>query len=142
MRRCEPITIDSPEFTYWVIRWQRCERPESKRVGDGLEADRLVLRGQACFDALDQPLPPGRVGRPLCEGEGAEDWQVGLHRQRQRRGGHAGQPRVRGLHGRVERARPFRIRSFGGIDGVGKGNMEAAQSMILGPSAVMITLLA
>jgi hypothetical protein len=35
-----------------------------------------------------------------------------LHRRRQRRGGRAGQPRILGLHGRIERARPLRIDAF------------------------------
>ena len=44
-----------------------------------------------------------------AEGADADDGQVGLHRRRQRRGGHAGQPRVLGLHGRIDCARPLRI---------------------------------
>ena len=43
------------------------------------------------------------------EEEDADDGQVGLDRRRQRRRGQAGQPRVLGLHGRIDRARPLRI---------------------------------
>lgn len=39
----------------------------------------------------------------------AGDRQVGLHRRRQRRLGHAGQPRVLGLRGCVVGTRPLRI---------------------------------
>jgi hypothetical protein len=82
-----------------------------------------VLRAQGCFDALDQPLPLGRAPHPLGEGEGAEDGQVGLHRHGQRRGRHTGQPRIFGLHGRIERARPLRIDAF--RDELGKGEVAA-----------------
>ena len=46
---------------------------------------------------------------PPEEDEDADDGQVGLHRRRQCCGGQAGQPRVFGLHGRIDRARPLRI---------------------------------
>ena len=94
------------------------------------------------------------AGRPAAaeEDEDADDGQIGLHRRRQRRGGHAGQPRVLGLHGRIDRARPLRIvdvfrDEFGKenvADAQGRGRRargpRRAQSMSLGPSAVMITL--
>jgi hypothetical protein len=53
---------------------------------------RVLGKQGGCY-ALDQPLPLGRAGRPpLEEDEGTEDGQVRLHRRRQLRGGHAGQP--------------------------------------------------
>jgi hypothetical protein len=67
------------------------------------------LRAQGRFDALEQPLPLGGAERRPEGCEGASDGQVGLHRRRQRRLGHAGQPRVLGLHGRTVSARPPRI---------------------------------
>ena len=50
----------------------------------------------------------GRERAPEEE-QDADDGQVGLHRRRQRRGGQAGQPRILGLQGRIDRARPLRI---------------------------------
>ncbi len=112
----------------------------------------FAFRAQCRFDAVPQPLPPGRVGRPVGEGEGAENGQLVLHRRCQRRLGDAGQPRVLGLHGRIERARPFRIGAFRGVDelrkmevaapkpegGVGAGRTEPVDDSE--PLAVMITL--
>ena len=86
------------------------------------------------------------------EDEDADDRQVGFHRRRQRRRGHAGQPRVLGLHGRIDGARPLRIvDDFRGelgqrtmwqtrqIEGGGRADRSAPVDD-LGPSAVMITL--
>jgi hypothetical protein len=49
----------------------------------------LILRAQSRFDALEQPLPQGRVRRRPKEKADVDDRQVGLHRRRQRRRGHA-----------------------------------------------------
>jgi hypothetical protein len=68
-----------------------------------------VLRAQGRFDALDQPLSLGRAPRRPEEGVDADDRQVRLHRRRQRCRGHAGQPRVLGLHGRTVGSWPLRI---------------------------------
>ncbi len=106
---------------------------------------------QRRFDALDQPLPQGRHS-PRKNDDDAGDGQIGLDRRRQRRGGHPGQPRILGLRGSIDRARPLRIvDDFRGD--LGKADVDASkieerparglsviQSMSLGPSAVMITL--
>ena len=82
--------------------------------GHRIAARELVLRAQRRLDALDQPLPPGRPHAPE-ENEAANDRQAGLHRRRQRRRGHAGQPRILGLQGRIDAAWPLRIVGvFGG----------------------------
>jgi hypothetical protein len=86
------------------------------RAGETALTDRTAImegllrtfRAQRCFDALHQPLPPARVGRSVGEGEATENRQVALHRRRQRRFRHAGQPCILGLHGRIEHARPRR----------------------------------
>ena len=67
----------------------------------------LVFRKQGCLDALDQALPLGR--RHPREEVDTGDGQVWLHRRCQCRGGHAGQPRILGLQGRIDRTRPRRI---------------------------------
>jgi hypothetical protein len=68
-----------------------------------------VFRAQGRFDALDQPLSLGRAPRRPEEGVDADDRQVRFHRRRQRCRGHAGQPRVLGLHGRTVGSWPLRI---------------------------------
>ena len=110
-----------------------------------------VLRTQGCFNALKQPLPQGRH-RPAKNDQDADDGQVGLNRRRQRRGAQAGQPRVLGLHGRIDGARPLRIGDEFWVEvrkkDVAARKVEAdgrpcrtPQSMSFGPSAaVMITL--
>ena len=102
------------------------------------------------LDALEEPLPQGRH-RPAEDDQGAGDGQVGFDRCRERGGRQAGQPRVLGLHGRIDCARPLRIgdafRGEFAKENVTACKVEAGgragrtpQSMSLGPSAVMITL--
>jgi len=61
------------------------------------------------YDPLDRPFPLGARRRPPEEDAEADDRQIGLHRRRQHRRGHAGQPRVLGLRRRIDGAAPLRI---------------------------------
>lgn len=110
-----------------------------------------VFRAKGRFEALDQPLPQGEASRRPKQGADVYDGQIWLHRRRERRGRHTGQPRVLVLHGRIDCARPLRIGdAFRGElakEKVTAREVEAGgsagrtpQSMSLGPPAVMITL--
>lgn len=76
------------------------------------EVSSSVRRTQCRFDLLHQPLPPGSL-RPAEKDEPADDddRQPGLDRFRERRLGHAGQPRVFGLCGSIARALELAVRS-------------------------------
>jgi hypothetical protein len=90
-----------------------------------------VLRAQGRFGALHHP-PPSLACRPAHKQEVADDRdrQPSLHRLPQRRYRHAGQPRVFGLRGRIDRKRPLRI--VGDVEGE-LGQADVSEPMIEGP---------
>jgi hypothetical protein len=87
-----------------------------------------VLRAQGRFGALHHP-PPSLACRPAHKQEVADDRdrRPGLHRLPQRRYRLAGQPRVFGLHGRIDRKRPLRI--VGDVEGK-FGQADVSEPMI------------
>ena len=89
-----------------------------------------VLRAQGRFGALHHP-PPSLACRPAHKQEVADDRdrQPGLHRLPQRRYRLAGQPRVFGLRGRIDRKRPLRI--VGDVEGK-LGQADVSEPMIEG----------
>jgi len=90
-----------------------------------------VLLAKGCFNALKEPLPQSRHRVPEHD-QGAGDGQVRLDRRPERRGRQAGQPRVLGLRGVIDRTRPLWIvGDFGGE----LGQDDVADPKIVGGGA-------
>jgi len=75
---------------------------------------RFSPSGAGLLNALKQPLPQARH-HPADDDQDPDDRQVGLDRRHERRRRYAGQPRILGLRGVIDRTRPLRIvGDFGG----------------------------
>jgi len=99
-----------PNLAAYVARGEA--RPAYKRA---FAAQLAVYNRQAThcliearFDALEEPLPQGRHRLPEDD-QDADDGQVRTRSPPSAPRGQAGQPRVLGLRGRIDRARPLRI---------------------------------
>ena len=99
-----------------MMRMTRSRTLSSRIDGHARAMKDSVLRAQGRFGALHHP-PPSLACRPAHKQEVADnrDRQPGLHRLPQLRYRLAGQPRVFGLRGRIDRKRP--PRSVGHVEG-------------------------
>ena len=102
----------------------------SSRIDATRRMKASLLRAQGRFDALHHPQP-SLACRPAHKQEVADDrdWQPSLHRLLQSHYRQAGQPRVFGLRGRIDRKRPLRI--VGDVEGK-LGEADVSEPMIEG----------